>query len=182
MPSLLFHLRQLYLRLERFQSYASILSFVPARLHSWLFHCGMSFFRVILCFFKKECNVLILTWITNPSPMISRYCHKHLSGYSSTMAKISTWCCSKIPTRFVPTFLGVKSWVCLYCCTRRWTVLFVTNGYATLRYKPLSHFSDCPPAWYAATILCRKSKECVGIFLSSHFNGSYPIITKKTVL
>jgi hypothetical protein len=75
------------------------------------------FFRVILCFFKKECKVLILTWIPSLSPIISTYCHKHLSGYSSTMAKIATLFCSKIPTRYasgtaqpnVPTFLGVKS-------------------------------------------------------------------------
>jgi len=38
------------------------------------------FFRVILCFFKKECNVLILTWIPSLSPIISTYCHKHLQS------------------------------------------------------------------------------------------------------
>jgi len=41
-PRLLFHLQQLYLLLERFQSYASILSVVPAQLHSW-HQAGLTF-------------------------------------------------------------------------------------------------------------------------------------------
>ena len=52
---------------------------------------------------------------------------------------------------------------------------FAINRLATSRI-------DVPPAWYAATILCRKSKECVGISLSSHFYGLYPIIAQKTVI
>ena len=57
--------------------------------------------------------------------------------------------------------------------------MYCSLSYQWLRYKPLSYCPDCSPTWYAATILCRKSKEWVGLSLSSHFNGLYP--TQKTV-